>query len=421
MPFGLFDFNGVTLNSNFCFLRISGILLNAECTYGHFEQSSSCPTCGKHLTETDFREVNVIEASNTQVSDSVQSNYQTLFTKLTSLSESKALPLSDLCYSAIKQMDTAKHTVRFVLKQLLVESTNAKKRHLALQRSYENLKNNMTKLQQQHTAQRLQLEQANAELQQRLQAREQANADLNAKIKGQQRMIDQFRQYHNGRTATSAAVREEDRVGTGQLVHASSSTHRVQQQPSQPALKGFIMQKEAQKQQQQQSYVSSRQPNILGASRMNSSAAVPMSSRGLSLHPMSSRGLPLQPMQPQPILAGNAPLARPFSNSSSNGSIPNTPRIRDLSSSAGYIFTTSSSGCGGGGGGGGVGVGNQHLNKRRRADPSTSGVTNLHGNMSPTTAFTLNQGPYNVAGGAHSSRWANSRSGDGVGNGFMRR
>jgi len=360
-----------------CFLCACDCIFCEECTYGHFEQNSNCPTCSKHLSETDFREVNVVNASKNQIAENALTNYQTLFTKMSSASTNKALPLSDLCYSAIKQIESGKHSVRFVLKQLLVETTNAKKRYAVIQRSYENVNNNMTKMQQQHSADRLQLQQVNADLQQRLQAREQANADLSSKIKEQQRIIDQFQQYHNGRTAPS-----EGRLGTGQTHPASSTSHRAQHSMP-PPLQGFIMQQEAQKQQQQQSYAASRQPNVLGSSRMVSSAA---SSR--SFKPMNNQNQNM-------LVNGNiAPMNRPFTNS-----------IRDLSSNTGYSFTGSRGSSGSGG--------NQpFLNKRRRVEPAPLlvGASPID-NMSPTTAFTLNQGPYNAStGGAHSMR-----------QGFMRR
>jgi hypothetical protein len=77
--------------------------------------------------------------------------------------------------------------------------------------------------------------------------------------------------------------------------------------------------------------------------------------------------------------------SRPFSSNSA-GSIPGTPRIRDLSSSSGYRFTSGSAG---------QRQGNQHINKRRRGGtPSSSGggMPSVHRGMSPSTAFTLNNG-----------------------------
>lgn len=328
-----------------------------------------------------------MNGSKIQAADNALTSYQALFAKLGSTSNSKALPLSDLCYSAIKQMDSGKHSVRFVLKQLLLETTNANHRHAALQRSYENLKNNVTKLQQQYSAERLQLQQVNADLKQRLQARDQANKDLSDKVKEQQRIIDQFQQYHNRRTALS-----EDYAGSVQPSSASSS-HRPQA-IVQPPLQRFIIQKEAQKQLQQQSYAASRHPNVLGSSRMNSSAT-------------SLQQPPKYPISKQIIPEGESQITRPFTNP-----------IRDLTISSGYSFserrvnsqtsakqnystnTVEESGA-------------KHLilNKRRRVEASQFfiGASPIV-NMSPTTAFTLNQGPYNApTGPTDSAQWCNGQ------------
>jgi myosin heavy subunit len=333
--------------------------------------------------------VNIVNGTKNQAADNALTSYQALFAKLGSTSNSsKALPLSDLCYSAIKQMDSGKHSVRFVLKQLLLETTNANHRHAALQRSYENLKNNVTKLQQQYSAERLQLQQVNADLKQRLQARDQANKDLSDKVKEQQRIIDQFQQYHNRRTALS-----EDYAGSIQPSSASSPSNRSQA-VVQPPLQRFIIQKEAQKQLQQQSYAASRHPNVLGSSRMNSSAT---SLQQPTQHPISRQIIP----------EGESQTTRPFTNP-----------IRDFTVSSGYSFserrvnsqtlakqnysTNTVSGSGA-----------KHLvlNKRRRVEAAQffTGASPIV-NMSPTTAFTLNQGPYNAPTGlTDSAQWCNGQ------------
>ncbi len=327
-----------------------------------------------------------MNGSKNHASDNALTSYQALFAKLSSASTSKALPLSDLCYSAIKQIESGKHSVRFVLKQLLLETTNANNRYAALQRSYENLKGNMTKLQQQHSADRLQLQQMNADLQQRLQAREQANADLSEKIREQQRIIEQFQQYHNGRTTPS-----EGNVGSAQPSSAPSTSHQSQQL-REPPLQRFIMQKEVQKQQQQQSYAASRQPNVLGASRINSSAASFQPSKTTKNHILN-----------QIHIHGGTATTRPFTNP-----------IRDLACNTGYSFSQSrvSSGSIANQNFSSIGSGesgaNQHgvLNKRRKGDSThfLIGASPIV-NMSPTTAFTLNQGPYNAPAGAPDAIW----------------
>jgi hypothetical protein len=393
----------------------------AACTYSHFEKSSNCPTCGKGLTESDFREVNVVEASKTHPTDTVQASYQTLFTRLSS-KMAGALPLSDLCYGAIKQLDASKQTMKFVLKQLLLDSTNSKKRFVALQRSNEHLKKEATKWKQSHSTEKLQMEKMNGELQQRLQSRESTIRELNNKIAEQGRMLDQFRKIHNnggpgaGSSSSSAnnlgrrdgeargrPMSNSHRGGSRTLPQFSGSgggdPSQQQQQHPQPPLKGFMMQKEARNQQKQDSYAASRQPRILfgrpttsggggamaGHTPDSANLMMPPSGGGGGQHQHQHHGAPLHHVN----MSQQA--QRPFSTMSSNGStasLSHTPRIRDLSSRSAMVFSSaghpgsnhmsqhnhaSNKPMGGGGGGG-------HMNKRRRISTS------------PTTAFARSYG-----------------------------
>ena len=231
-------------------------------------------------------------------------------------------------------------------------------------RNIEILKAEVTRLKQKHHSEKIQLQQINMDLQNRLKAREADNAELQKKIKAQERMIEQFRQLHGGMPVGSSSGHNkpsQDHTSGMAQVHDISRDgllgHRQQiqqQHHSEPPLKGFMKQKEAQMAAQQQAFNPRRQPNVLGSSRNTLSQ-----SNSLGNYNYQST-------------------SRPFSNSST-GSI-NTPRIRELSSGASYNFSGKAGSSGGHG---------NHLNKRRRDDSSMS---NPRYAMSPTAAFTQHQG-----------------------------
>ena len=248
---------------------------------------------------------------------------------------------------------------------MLMDSSNQGRKSGSLIRNIEIMRAEVTNLKQSHQSQRIQLEQINIDLQNRLKAREADNAELHKKIKSQERMLEQFRQLH-GDIAAGSSNGHKKNLSQGHpsgishmhdmgrdrgIIHRKHQHHQQQQQQQQqhaePPLKGFMMQKEAQMAAQQQSFNPRRQQNILGKTNYQSAG-------------------------------------RPFSNSS-NGSI-NTPRIRELSSGANYNFAGNVGSSGG--------QQPYPLNKRRREDPSlsTSGGNGNRFAMSPTAAFTQHQG-----------------------------
>jgi len=141
--------------------------------------------------------------------------------------------------------------------------------------------------------------------------------------------------------------------------------HRMSTGPNtEPPLQGLMMQRQAAHAAQQQSLLQRRGPNMNHSSQGR-------------IHSSHSGNL-------------GGPMARPFStNSSGSASLSSASRVRDLSHGTGYSFSGSSNNA-------------QRLNKRRR----TGTPANPHG-MSPSTAFSLNQGPHSVSGGR---RWENGYS-----------
>lgn len=343
-----------------------------ECTYSHFEQSSRCPICTKTLNENDFTELVVADATSA-TTDIAKTSLQALFSKQSKSAHgnSKALPLSDLCFSLVRQIDVVKQSTKFLLKQLLMDSNGQGRKVQSVMRSNEYLKQEITNLKQGQSSQRLQFEQVSNDLKNRLNARERTIQDLQKKISEKDRMIEQFRRLHSGSNASIDGSRNGQTVG-GMLETSPvqrGALHQMQHNSFQscvdsryeaggkmsssnePPLRGII-QRQAQQAAQQQAFLSRSQPVI---KRSRSS--------------MSSHGRGAQMID-----------RRPFTSTSvGSNSLSSTPRVRDLSHSSGFSFSSNES----------------RLNKRRRGgEPSSASRI-----MSPSTAFTLNQGVHSIGRG----------------------
>ena len=349
-----------------------------ECTYSHFEQSCKCPICAKTLNENDFTELVVADATG-GIKDIAKTSLQALFSKhsQSSQNDSKALPLSDLCFSLVRQIDVVKQSTKFLLKQLLMDSSSQARKVQSVLRSNEALKHEITNIKQRQSSQRLQYEQANNDLANRLSARESAITELNRKLAEKEQMLDQFRRLHgdssmssingqSGRIPIVSAGRDNNHQIPPSSGGTGTNRHRMPiGSNSEPPLKGLMMQRQAAHAAQQQNLSQRRGPNMnhSGQGMINSS------------HSTISGG----------------PMSRPFStNSSGSASLSSASRVQDLSHNTGYSFTGASTNA-------------QRLNKRRRSDTPA----NSQG-MSPSTSFALNQGPHSVTGGR---RWMQSESG----------
>ena len=292
----------------------------------------------------------------------------------------------------------------------------------AVLRHNEKLKSDITSLKQGQSTQRIQYEQINNDLKNRLSARESTIQELNAKLAEKDRMLDQFRRLHGGKVHSNGI--ESDRNGSkGQEYHhpippsvngrsgesITGSTnggvgimdrHRNRHQhhnnqissgsslassAAEPPLKGLMMQRQAHQIAQQQAFASRRGPIVPSAS----SGMNRMSRQQQSQHSM---GPPSAPGYQRPYSSNNS--------ISSNSLSSTTPRIRDLSHNTAFNFTGGSGNSISGNSGGGGGGGQQRLNKRRKSDHHSA--TPLSHSMSPNTAFTLNQGAHTVNRGP---RW----------------
>lgn len=256
------------------------------------------------------------------------------------------LQYSEICQSLIRQVDSTKQATKFLLKQLLLESHKSGRNNLMASRTHEALQAENTQLKQLNSSQRLQYEQTITTLQNKLNARE-------ATIAEQNKMIDQFRKYHGGGGGGRGGHAPHMVPNSSSASFSSSSSMGG----GAPPLRGLMAQREANKIAQQNTLNGRSQP-FMNAMQNSSRSKSP----GANFRPFSSgsRG------------------------STEGGSVSsNAPRIRDLSASSGYHFT-------------GMSNHSQPLNKRRRGGtPGSLGAGGTpHTAMSPTTAFTLNQGPH---------------------------
>ncbi|KAL7480075.1 hypothetical protein ACHAW6_005782 [Cyclotella cf. meneghiniana] len=320
-----------------CFLCACDCIFCEDCTYSHFEHSSQCPTCRKTLGDQDFTELVVADASN-GATDIAKSSMQAMFSKKNS---GGYLPHSELCQSLIRQIDASKQNTKFLLKQLLVETHKQARGNAGALRVQEQLRMENTQLKQTVSSQRLQYEQTINDLQNKLKARESTIAELN-------QMLGKFQKHYGGKGPDSYSV-----GGASAPPHMVPNSS-IGNDRQEPPLRGLLAQRKAQEMASQNAMngrnMAHKQPFM---NSMNTS------NRGRS--PGTNY--------------------RPFSSSSVGSGSSGTPRIRDLSANTGYHFT---------------GVSNQQpLNKRRRGGTPTSiGTGPSHTAMSPTTAFTLNQGPH---------------------------
>jgi hypothetical protein len=272
----------------------------------------------------------------------------------------------EACSSILRQMEAMRTTTKFVLKQMIKDSTNNSQRNQgygAIKQQNVDLKKQLAGLQDMH-------QRTVNELNNKLNNKEKVNAELQKQLQSAERHVNSYR--HN--TGPSPA---------NQQVPASHGG---------PPLQGIIAQKqqrEAQARAQQEAMMAgrpalgSRASGGLLSSRMGASVP-PSSSMGrhmgggasytspAPMHqqliqrsnsypgggPMRAAGTVQRQMQQNITPMQNLAAVRPYS-SNSNGS---GNRVRELTSTSGYNFTSTALGGGSSGG---------HINKRRRGTPNT--------------------------------------------------
>jgi TolA-binding protein len=324
-----------------------------ECTYSHFNDSSRCPSCGKSLGANDFMELVVADPS-TATEETLKNTFQTIFTKFSSSSNS--LSHQEMCTRLLKSFDNERRTMRFLLKQFVVDASCRGQRSGGIARDLDQIKKEYTTLKQASSSQRIQLEQTIADLQHRVQALNGTVQELQKKLDEKDIQITQFRQLyaaegmarvpsssHSGgsggkRGGGGAAVMYPQHHGNGfsRPVVSSSSAATPP-----PPLQGFVLQKQAREEARAQA---------LGD--MTRSRVIPVSA-GAGKHQIGDHTVQqrrrnsidsvITPIQVMPSSRMGMTHLSPLNQvATSSSHMPSTPRIRELSASSGYVFTSRS-------------------------------------------------------------------------------
>jgi hypothetical protein len=321
----------------------------------------------------------VIADPSASTTEAVKNSFQTIFTKCTK--SSNAISHQEMCQRLLKNLDIDRRAVRFLMKQFVNDVNNQGQKSGNIGRAYEVLKQENTQLKQASSSQRLQMEQTIADLQHRVQA-------LNGTVQGQQKKLQdkdkqltRFRELYEADgmariPSSSHSQSSGGKRGHSNMINSSSHHQQHQQQHQQhqqqePPMQGFVMQKQARERAKEQALgeFTRRGPVVALAQR-----------------PMTNESSLLTPMQlPRRPLSTGSQSSNP--HQSHHATVPSTPRIRDLSSSNGYVFTSSASGRNNGGSSGvhpsmqhGNGNGNKH--PRRTTDsPSSGGFAFNQGNQ----------------------------------------
>ena len=124
-----------------CYLTRCDCIFCEDCTFTHFATSSTCPKCSRTLGEADFTELVVSGANGDgsggtggagSTAELTKASMQALFSN--QHPTTGHLPHSDLCRALLKQFDVVRSSTKFVLKQMIVESTQQGNARVAMAR-----------------------------------------------------------------------------------------------------------------------------------------------------------------------------------------------------------------------------------------------------------------------------------------------
>ena len=388
------------------------IYSTSECTFDHFSKSADCPKCRRTLGESDFTELVVADAAGS-MTDISKTSLQALFANQ---SPSGHLPHNEICRALLNQFDVTRQSTKFLLKQLLVDSSQQGANRANMARMVKQHRADVTRLKQQHNAEKLRTEGAIQELHQRVRAKEAQYGQAMAKIQERDALIAKFKEQLGARVVGGPKGHQ----GSGGIASHSNGTHRSHRH-SMPAqmvppssshgggnsrmslgssrlgsgqiqgpINGFIAQ-ENHKSRQQQALLQQRR----GPVPLPSSHGL---RRPLSIGATRQQHHPNFGHQPEnPYLR---PPSRPYSTNSLGSagiSAPPTPgnQIRNLAQNKPYQFSAP----GISSGAGAMPPLSQQqqqqqpprYNKRRRHTPSSS--SGMGYGMTPGTSMLLNQGP----------------------------
>jgi hypothetical protein len=314
----------------------------------------------------------LVVADPSTATSSNNANFQSLFTKQNP--NSGSLAFQDICMRLLKQNDDLRSGTKFVLKQFMLESGQMGQRSFQMLRTLEALKQENTTLKQAHNSQRIRMEQAVEDLQQKL-------TSAQKKLEEKDRQLMQFRQLHNTMTPQSPRGSNGGRPSSVESRRVSGGEGQQQRSMNmEPPLKGFMMQKEANERAKQLALEQPQRTPLLGGGAGTSSNHHQHQHHHNSHHsgrPQSDAGVAHHPsymMAPASHHQSQQQQQRPYSTGS-GGSGGNSSGIRrDLTSSSGYVFSGSSSSQ------------QQQVSKRHRGQPPSNNARS----MSPSQAFGSN-------------------------------
>ena len=317
-----------------------------ECTYGHFNASSSCPVCNKTLGANDFTEVVVADPS-TATEDSMKNAFQTLFTKYSATSND--VSFQEMCTRLLRSHDDHRRTLRFLLKQFAACNMLLAQRTGSMGCAYQKLQEEHTKMQQAVNSQRIQSEQTIGDLQHRLQALTATIQERQQKLDEKDKQIQQFRSLY---AADGERCMPSIRHAVPGSSYSAGSGSQGRYAPP-PPMQSFAENKKRKEM--------AKQANLVEMTRSRSVMG-PMSDQQQMRqyhHPSSSSvDSAITPIVPPPKHQGSHHHSnngiRMRSSSGGSGLPPppaflgmappiSSPRIRDLTPGTGYQFTSRSS------------------------------------------------------------------------------
>jgi hypothetical protein len=298
-----------------------------ECTYSHFNSSSTCPVCQKTLGANDFLELVVADPSPA-TEETLKNTFQTMFTKYSSASN--VLGHQEMCSRLMKSFDDDRRAVRFLLKQFVLESKSAGRQSGSIERAYEELKKEYTHMKQAVSSQRIQTEQAIVDLRHRVQALTGTVQEQQKKIDEKDKQISQFQRMCG--EGLGRGLSSSNSLGSGS---GRDNVHSSRDRGTSPAppMPGFVIRKQAQEHAKEQALHdisrSRGPPNISGE---DGKSRPSLGKYSVGASDMNSIITPIQVPPPNHFLQ----------NRRMSPGVSNTPRIRDLSAGSSYVFTSSS-------------------------------------------------------------------------------
>lgn len=136
-----------------------------------------------------------ISDPSTQDLASAKITFQTILTKLSA--DHKNLSYQEMCSRVLKSMDNDRRAVRFLLKQLVFDSSHKGQHSGSVHQAYEQLKQQYASLKQSSHSQRIGMEQQISDLQQKNAALTKSNHELQAALHSRKRSSSSGHHHHH--------------------------------------------------------------------------------------------------------------------------------------------------------------------------------------------------------------------------------